>query len=46
MLEEGDMDLNGKLFESKPEVLRSRVERADQGRASDQIGFGWSVQSK
>ena len=42
MLEEGDMDPNGKLFEAKLEVPRSGVERSEEGRAIKQIGLGWS----
>ena len=40
------MDPNVKLFESKSEVSSSGVERADQARANDHIGLGWSDKSK
>ena len=40
------MDPNCKLFESKLEVPRSRVNREDQGITSDNIGLGWIEQSK
>ena len=39
------MDHNVKLFEAKSEVPRRGVERADQGKASEQIGLGWSDHS-
>ena len=38
------MDPNGSYF--KLEVPRSGVERAEQGRASEQIGLGWIDQIK
>ena len=37
---------NGKLFKDKIEFPRSREERAEQGRANDQIVLGWSEQSR
>ena len=40
------MDLNCKLFKAKLEVTRIGVEWEDQGRASKDIGLGWSDQSK
>ena len=40
------MDPNGKLFEAKLEVPRSRVEREDQRRTSEHIVLCWSEQSK
>ena len=40
------MDPNGKLLNKKMEVPRSRVEREEWGRASKQIGLGWSDQKK
>ena len=46
MLEEGDIDPNGKLFKAKLEVPRSTVERAEQGRSSEKIVLGWIDQSK
>ena len=38
------MDPNGKLFQARSEFPRSRLERSEQGRASKQIGLGWSDQ--
>ena len=40
MLEEGDLDPNGKLFLAKLEVPKSGVERSEQGKASENIGLG------
>ena len=40
------MDPNGRFFLEKPEAPRSEVDRAEQGRAINQIGLGWSDQSK
>ena len=40
------MDPNGKLFEAKLEVPMIRVEREEQGRASEKIGLIWSDHSK
>ena len=36
------MDPNGDFFKAKVEFLRSRVEIAEQVRASEQIGLGWN----
>ena len=46
MLEECDMDPNGKFFKEKLEVTRVLVDRSEQGRASKQIGLGCSDQRK
>ena len=40
------MDPNDKLFDAKLEVPRIRAEIAKQGKASNQIGLGWSEQIK
>ena len=34
------------LFDAKLELPKGGVERAEQGRASEQIGLGWSDQSE
>ena len=40
------MDPNGKLFEEKIKVPRSRVEITERGIASKQIVWVWNDQSK
>ena len=40
------MDLNGNLFYAKLEGTKGGLEREEQGRASDQVGLGWSEKSK
>ena len=40
------MGPNGNLFKAKLEVPRSGVKRAEQGRASEHIGLGWSDKIK
>ena len=40
------MDPNCKLFLGMLEVLRSKVEREDQGIASENIGLDWIDKSK
>ena len=40
------MGPNGNLFYAKLEFPKGGVERAEQGRSSEQIGLGWSEQSE
>ena len=40
------MGPNGMLFYAKLEVPKGGVEREETGRASEQIGLGWSEQIK